>query len=103
MTAAGLSSADLRPNILFIFADGWGRYAGAYEEIEGPQSPYEELYDLSKDPDYMTNVAEHPDDAAIKKKLGKELMDTLVAEKDPRVVENPVRFEHPPYTDPHGR
>ena len=24
-----------RPNILFAFADDWGRYAGAYRRIEG--------------------------------------------------------------------
>ncbi len=27
-----------RPNILFAFADDWGRYAGAYGRIEGPRS-----------------------------------------------------------------
>jgi len=63
--------------------------------------PYEELYDLRTDPDYMTNVAEHPDYESIKEKLSKELMDTLVGENDPRVVEDPVRFEHPPYTNDH--
>ncbi len=28
----------MRPNILFAFADDWGRYAGAYAELEGPKS-----------------------------------------------------------------
>jgi uncharacterized sulfatase len=63
--------------------------------------PYEELYDLRNDPDYMTNVAEHPDYEKTKEKLSKDLMDTLVAENDPRVVEDPVRFERPPYTNTH--
>jgi N-sulfoglucosamine sulfohydrolase len=27
-----------QPNILFVFADDWGRYASAYGEIEGPDS-----------------------------------------------------------------
>lgn len=62
--------------------------------------PEEELYDLRKDPDYLTNVADQKDYAEIKLKLRQELMDTLVAENDPRVVENPVRFERPPYTGP---
>ena len=28
----------MQPNILFAFADDWGRYASAYRRIEGPQS-----------------------------------------------------------------
>ena len=28
-----------RPNILFAFADDWGRYASAYREIEGEGTP----------------------------------------------------------------
>ena len=28
------SVASQRPNILFIFADDWGRYAGAYARLE---------------------------------------------------------------------
>ena len=32
-------AAANRPNILFAFADDWGRYASAYAAIEGPGSP----------------------------------------------------------------
>lgn len=31
--------ADKRPNILFAFADDWGRYASAYRQIEGDGTP----------------------------------------------------------------
>ncbi|MBN1671039.1 MAG: sulfatase [Kiritimatiellae bacterium] len=31
--------AEGRPNILFIFADDWGRYAGAYRQVEGDRTP----------------------------------------------------------------
>ena len=31
--------ADKRPNILFAFADDWGRYASAYRQIEGDNTP----------------------------------------------------------------
>lgn len=31
--------ADKRPNILFVFADDWGRYASAYKAIEGDGTP----------------------------------------------------------------
>ena len=30
---------DKRPNILFAFADDWGRYASAYRQIEGDGTP----------------------------------------------------------------
>ena len=32
----GAQPADSRPNIVFIFADDWGRYAGSYAELDGP-------------------------------------------------------------------
>jgi N-sulfoglucosamine sulfohydrolase len=32
-------AADKRPNILFAFADDWGRYASAYARVDGPGSP----------------------------------------------------------------
>jgi len=31
--------ANQRPNILFAFADDWGRYASAYQQIEGDSTP----------------------------------------------------------------
>ena len=35
---AAVARADDRPNILFAFADDWGRYASAYSKIDGPGS-----------------------------------------------------------------
>lgn len=35
-TAALASAAERRPNILFAFADDWGRYASAYAKVDGP-------------------------------------------------------------------
>ncbi|HEU5117665.1 MAG TPA: sulfatase-like hydrolase/transferase, partial [Isosphaeraceae bacterium] len=32
-----------RPNVLFAFADDWGRYASIYAEVEGPGSPNDVL------------------------------------------------------------
>src|SRR3954469_23729503 len=38
--AAAASAADgKRPNILFFFADDWGKYAGAYSKVLGRPSP----------------------------------------------------------------
>lgn len=61
--------------------------------------PGEELYDLSKDPDQVKNLAADPAYAAQKQKLADELMKRLRDAGDPRVVADPVPFEHPPFTD----
>lgn len=41
-----LRAAEKRPNILFFFADDWGRYAGAYTKVDGPGT----MNDLIKTP-----------------------------------------------------
>lgn len=67
---SGLPAGAVKPeslkrmNILFVFADDWGRYA------------------------------------TIKKKLAGRLMQELTRAGDPRVAENPPRFEMPPFTLP---
>jgi uncharacterized sulfatase len=61
--------------------------------------PAEELYDVRKDPDRVNNLAGNTDFAAAKEKMAKRLMTELTRAQDPRVVENPPRFEKPPFTD----
>ena len=41
-------SGAKRPNIVFAFADDWGRYASAYRRFEGPNS----LNQLIETPDF---------------------------------------------------
>ena len=62
--------------------------------------PYEELYDLSNDPDYMNNVAGQDKYAGVKKELYNKLMKILCEQNDPRVVEKPCRYESQPYAGP---
>lgn len=45
---AGRAQAPRRPNILFAFADDWGRYASAYAQIDGKGTPS----DLIKTPNF---------------------------------------------------
>lgn len=59
--------------------------------------PAEELYDLTKDPDYMNNVAGDPAYAAVRERLWKRLSTTLKATGDPRVHGDGKTFERPPY------
>ena len=59
--------------------------------------PQEELYDLRADPHYMNNLAGDVAYTAPKQELHERLMALLREQKDPRVVEEPCRFEQDPY------
>ncbi|MGB0767573.1 MAG: sulfatase family protein, partial [Phycisphaeraceae bacterium] len=59
--------------------------------------PAEELYDLNNDVDQMTNLANDPAYAAVKKELADKLMDVLVTGEDPRIVGEGDAFDRPPY------
>ena len=56
-----------------------------YELAFGKRSS-EELYDCQKDPQQLTNLADDPDYAEIKKKLSDQLMEELLATADPRAT-----------------
>ncbi len=60
--------------------------------------PQEELYDLRKDPDATINLANEASFAAKKTEMAAELMAKLKAVGDPRVTQDPVPFELPPFT-----
>ena len=69
-------------------------------ELSFGKRPREELYDLRVDPDYMHNLAADPAYDAIREELAAQLMGVLREQADPRLVEEPCRFEHPPYAGP---
>ena len=69
-----------------------------YFDYAFAKRPQEELYDLSKDPDATINIAAEPVHAAKKAEMAAELMAKLKAVGDPRVTQDPVPFELPPYT-----
>ncbi len=58
----------------------------------------EELYDLSKDPDMVHNVANNAKYAKVKDRMSADLMKKLKDAHDPRVSDD-VIFEKPPYTN----
>lgn len=60
--------------------------------------PYEELYDLERDPDEITNVAEDPAYSGIKRQLADLLDKELTESNDPRVQPGPCPFEKLPFT-----
>ena len=59
--------------------------------------PREELYDLTKDPDYMRNVAQDKAYAEVRAQMEERLLKILREQEDPRLVEEKCRFEHEPY------
>jgi uncharacterized sulfatase len=70
-----------------------------YYEIAFGKRPSEELYDVKSDPDMIHNLAGKAEFAQVKTKLAERLMTELKRAGDPRVVENPPRFEQSPFTD----
>jgi uncharacterized sulfatase len=68
-------------------------------EFAFAKRPAEELYDVRKDPDQVNNLAGDPAFAEIKGQLAQRLGKTLADAKDPRVTEQPPRFERAPFTD----
>lgn len=62
--------------------------------------PREELYDLSKDPYEMKNVASDPAYAKTREALEKRLLDELTRTGDPRVVNDGRFYETPPMSGP---
>jgi len=75
------------------------QYMWVYDHAFGKR-PSEELYDLSKDPDQIKNIAADPAYAATLKQMSGQLLTTLKQVEDPRVGPSPVKFELPPFTLP---
>jgi uncharacterized sulfatase len=71
----------------------------AHEHFERDltQRPAEELYDLEQDPHQLRNVAADPEYAEAKEELAQRLMSILKGSGDPRVTEDPPRYEQPPF------
>ena len=62
--------------------------------------PREELYDLREDPDYMRNVAKDPAYANVRGDMEARLLAILAEQRDPRLMEQPCRFELEPFAGP---
>lgn len=100
----------LEHDVYFAYPDidasptkAWMVYHRAEAEVQNAfdlgfgKRPQEELYDLRIDPHYMNNIADDPVYTAPKQDLHDRLMALLHEQKDPRVVEEPCRFEQDPY------
>lgn len=72
-----------------------------FVEYAWGKRPAEELYDMAKDPDQATNVADHPAYAETLAKLRDQLMAELKANDDPRLDGD--AFDHPPRLSMKGK
>ena len=90
------AAAATKPwNILFCFADDWGRYDYAFGKRPG-----EQLFDLRNDPDQTVNIAADPKYAKTRADMEQRLMGELERTGDPRLVEGGKFFETPPMSGP---
>ena len=72
-------------------------------QLSFAKRPTEELYDLAKDPDQMTNLAGDPAYAATLTDYSGRLKGILTAAGDPRLAAGPVIFEQAPFTNGRAR
>ena len=75
------------------------RWRPLFEHAYGKR-PREELFDLKKDPNQMTNVAADPAYAKVVAELRGRLMAELARTGDPRLVDDGKFFETPPMAGP---
>lgn len=69
-------------------------------ELGFGKRPREELYDLKNDPDYLENVAERSEYSNVRGELEGRLLNVLESQNDPRLMEQPCRYEFEPYAGP---
>ncbi len=62
-------------------------------DLSFAKRPAEELYDLRKDPDQLSNLASDAEYATAKEELSKQLLTELESSRDPRVIGPEVDFD----------
>lgn len=68
-----------------------------YYKLSFGKRPAEELYDMSKDPDCVINLAYKPEFETIKKQLEEEMTEKLTAQGDPRILGKGDIFDDYPH------
>ncbi|MCA9170358.1 MAG: sulfatase-like hydrolase/transferase, partial [Planctomycetales bacterium] len=99
-TYAAFGDMDASPTKAWVILNSDNAEWRPYFDFAFARRPGEELYDLIADPYQVHNVASDPAHAEALETHRNRLMETLHATDDPRVTENPPRFELPPYTTP---
>ena len=90
----GYHDVDDSPTKQFLIDEknSWPKYF----DLAYSKRPAEQLYDIKKDPDCVTNLADNPELQEVKNELNKILMEELKKEGDPRVLGTGDVFESYP-------
>jgi len=99
-TGAAFPDMDASPTKAWLIAHRNDPQWKAHVDFAFAKRPGEELYDLRKDPEQVTNVAADPAHAAQKAGLSAHLLRVLADHGDPRAAAGEPRFEQPPFTNP---
>lgn len=75
---------DAGPTKTYMLQNNTEGAAKRAYELSFGKLPAEELYDIEKDPEQLTNLADDPQYKAVREKLAKQLRNHLLARKDPR-------------------
>lgn len=94
---AWLADCDNSPTKTYLWEHRDDPNVKRYYDLAFARRPAEELYDLTKDPDQLTNVAADPAYAETRKELADRLMAALTAAADPRASGAGDFFDQQPY------
>ncbi len=95
-TGTGYTNTDGSPTKSYILNLRRGGEDCRYWKLNFGLRPEEELYDLVKDPDCVSNLADKPAFLAVKKQLHDRMYKELVRQGDPRVLGNGDVFDNYP-------
>lgn len=98
-TFAAFADMDASPTKTWLIQHRDDAAMKKYYDFAFAKRPLEELYDLRKDPDQVTNLADDPAYASQKQELGERLLKILADAKDPRVTGDGSTFDKSPYSD----
>lgn len=99
-TFVAFADMDASPTKAWLVAHRNDPQWKPYYDYAFAKRPGEELYDLRKDPEQLTNVAADPAYAGAKRELSERLIKTLTEAGDPRVLGDGGTFDRPPYSTP---
>ena len=96
-TFATLRDMDASPTKAWLVTHREDHDVEPLYDLAFGKRPREELYDLNKDPHYLNNVAGDPAYETVRAELEARLLAVLEAQADPRLMEQPCRYEYEPY------
>jgi uncharacterized sulfatase len=99
-TRAAYPDMDASPTKTWLIAHGAYPEWKKHYELAFAKRPAEELYELKSDPDQVKNLASDPAFTKVRRALSEQLMATLQAAGDPRLMGDGGTFDRSPYSDP---